>query len=78
MSAAPALCFSVFHQKIVDHRKGKIMRRNREKKLFSKVGFSLLATLSMLLLLTVGSKQAAGQACPAQNWAAVDTQHLGQ
>ena len=45
------------------------MNGKRDKQLISKVGFSMLATLAVVLLLIVGGKQAAAQACPAQNWA---------
>ena len=46
------------------------MNGKRDKQLISKVGFSMLATLAVVLLLILGGKQAAAQACPAQNWAA--------
>ena len=46
------------------------MSRNWEKTLISKVGYSMFVTLGVLMLLISGSKQAAGQACAAQNWAA--------
>lgn len=46
------------------------MNGNRDKKLISKVDFSMFATLAVVLLLIVSGKQAAGQACASQNWAA--------
>jgi hypothetical protein len=46
------------------------MSRNWEKTLISKVGYSMFVTLGVLMLLASGSKQAAGQICAAQNWAA--------
>ena len=48
--------------------KGKKMNRNR--KLISKVGFSMFVTLAVLSLLFVSSTPASGQACAAQNWSA--------
>jgi hypothetical protein len=54
------------------------MSRNWEKKLFSKVGLSSLATLAMLLLLTVGSKLAGGTSLPSPELGCCRTQHLGQ
>ena len=55
--------------KISIEREGKTMNGKRDKQLISKVGSSMLATLAVVLLLIVGGKQAAAQACPAQNWA---------
>ena len=46
------------------------MNRNKEKAFISKIGLSVFSTLAVVLLLIAGSKQAAGQACAAQNWAA--------
>ncbi len=45
------------------------MNGSRDKRFISKVGFSMFATLAAALLLTLGGRQAVGQACPAQNWA---------
>ncbi|MGA2632668.1 MAG: glycoside hydrolase domain-containing protein [Terracidiphilus sp.] len=43
---------------------------NRNRKLISKVGFSLFVTLAVLSLLIVSSIPASGQACASQNWTA--------
>jgi hypothetical protein len=53
-----------------DGREGKTMNRDRGTSLFSKAGFSLVAMLVTLMMLLSGSRQAAGQVCAAQNWAA--------
>ena len=45
------------------------MNGNRDNKFISKVDFSMFATLAVVLLLIAGGKNAAAQACPAQNWA---------
>jgi Chitobiase/beta-hexosaminidase C-terminal domain/IPT/TIG domain/Domain of unknown function (DUF4091)/Family of unknown function (DUF6067) len=46
------------------------MNCTREKTLISKISLSVFSTLAIVSLLIAGSKQAAGQACSAQNWAA--------
>jgi hypothetical protein len=46
------------------------MSWNLGRKLISKVGISMFVTLAVLMLLISGGKQASGQACAAQNWAA--------
>ena len=65
------VCFSnhaVKNNGIFLSTKGKKMNRNR--KLISKVGFSMFVTLAVLSLLFVSSMPASGQACAAQNWSA--------
>ncbi|MGD0732169.1 MAG: glycoside hydrolase domain-containing protein [Terracidiphilus sp.] len=46
------------------------MNSNWEKSFASKSCFSMFVALAALMLLAAGSKQAEGQACAAQNWAA--------
>lgn len=46
------------------------MNGKRDKKLISKVDFSMFAMLAVVLLLTAGAQRAMGQACAGQNWAA--------
>ena len=43
---------------------------NWNGKLISKFGLSMFVTLAVLMLLTLGSMPASGQACAAQNWTA--------
>jgi len=46
------------------------MKRNCGKMLNSNIGLSMFAAVVVFLLLVMGGKDAAGQACAAQNWAA--------
>jgi hypothetical protein len=45
------------------------MKGKRDKELISRVDFSMFAMLAVILLLIAGGRQAAAQACAAQNWA---------
>ena len=46
------------------------MKRNGEKVLTSNIGLSMFAAVVVVLVLMVSGKDAVGQACGAQNWAA--------